>query len=164
MIRKYAAMMQLPEGKKPGYYAQIIKSLANKINLFDRDKEILIVNAEEELATVYEVLDHFHVDHEPIRLILLPENTELPASIEEYGFTSRSENTYLYEQWTAIFNFVPNQTADAGEKGLALRQMEEHLLLQFQEGQDTFYVTQHHLQELIHGIAKAYHCKVEFRY
>lgn len=161
-MKKYAVMMNMPEGKLPGFYAQIVKALANKVALFDRDKEILIVNTEAECELVIEVMDKYHIEYEPLVLLLLPDHALAAAlQADDYGFTSRSEHTFLYEHLIGIFRFQDNQSP-ASEKSQALLQMEEHLIARYTEEGVDLYAVEKQLEPLIHGIAKAYKCEVEF--
>ncbi len=64
-------MMDLPEGKIPGFYAQIVKALAGKVDLFDRDKEMLIVSNEEQQLAALDVMAHFNIETTMMQLRLL---------------------------------------------------------------------------------------------
>ncbi len=157
-MNKLAVMMDLPMDKLPGFYAQIVKALANKTQLFDRDKELLIVNNEDEAAAVKEVLDRFHIKHEDLELTLLPESSKLFPTADDFGFQSRSGLFYLYTNMVSFFHFTSNLLT--GEE--AYLQMEEHLLASYDDMDVTWYVVERQFEELIHGIAKAYRCEVKF--
>ncbi|MFS1513491.1 hypothetical protein VQL36_13765 [Chengkuizengella sp. SCS-71B] len=156
---KHAVIMDLPEGKIPGYYAQVVKSLANKTNLFDRDKEVLIVNSKKELESVIEVMDHFKINYDTCTLFVLPEDAKLATHYSDYGFTSKFGNTYLYENLTSIFYFTQSQETNTSQ---AIDQIEEHKLAEYSLGTLTYYAVEKHLEELIEGISKAYHCQIKF--
>jgi hypothetical protein len=160
-MKKYALMMNMPEGKLPGFYAQIVKALANKAVLFDRDKELLIMSTPEERNSTAEVLDRYHIDYEELGLYLLPEHASLAATADDYGFTSRSGNVYLYEHLVSFFRFT-DSTASSQEAHQAYLQMEEHIVAGYTNHSTTLYAVDTTLQELIPGIAKAYGCSVEF--
>jgi hypothetical protein len=159
---KYGVDMQLPEGKRPGYYAQFVKALAAKVKIEDRDKELLIVNDEADRASVLELMNEYRFDCEEFELLLLPEGAETTPLFDDYGFVSVSDNAYLYGHLCAVFKFVPSGT-DA-EPTQALEQMEEHLLARFAAEDSSRYAVDKALGELMHGIARAYRCKLEFVY
>lgn len=157
-MTKYGVMMNLPDGKLPGFYAQIIKALANQTTLFDRDKELLIVHTEEERSSVIKVLEHFGVSFEPIELILLPDDAVLSPHSDDYGFSSRANFTYLYKELVSIF-YIKAESSNS-EKNQALLQIQEHLIAQYKESQNTYYVIDKQFNDLMKGIAKAYKCEI----
>ncbi|NBI29401.1 hypothetical protein [Chengkuizengella marina] len=156
---KHAVIMNLPEGKIPGYYAQVVKSLASKTNLFDRDKEVLIVNSKNELLSVIEVMNQFKLNYETCALYLLPEDAKLTNHYSDFGFTSKFGNTYLYENLTSIFYFTENKESSTSQ---AIHQIEEHKLAEYNSDEITYYAVEKHLEELILGISKAYQCQIKF--
>jgi hypothetical protein len=159
---KLGLLMDLPEGKRAGFYAQIVKALAGSVELFDRDKELLIVNTAEDAAKVETVLHKYHVTWESMRLVLLPEDTKRYTLAEDYGFQSKFGKSYLYADRIAAFTFTPEQPAEA-EPASALLQMEEFFIAVYQQhdGSKTYFV-ENHLQETIEGIALRYHSTVTF--
>jgi hypothetical protein len=159
-VKKYAIDMTLPKGKLPGFYAQIVKALAGKVLLFDRDKELLIVNFDSEREMLKGILDKYQIGHESLELVLLPDNTERTALFGDYGFTARSGYSYLYAHLVAIFHFKDDGTNPSAEKQQAILQYEEHLIARFIENNITYYAIPEQLEELVHGIAKAYACEV----
>lgn len=161
-MKKYAVMMHMPEGKLPGFYAQIVKALANKAVLFDRDKELLIVSTEEERGPLEEIMSKYHVDFEKLALLLLPESAELSKRADDYGFTSRAGYTYMYDNLVSVYRCFIMDDDPAAEQTQALLQMEKYLLARFTLNHDEYYVAEKQLEELLSGIAKAYRCQVEF--
>ncbi|WP_261305750.1 hypothetical protein [Paenibacillus andongensis] len=159
MELKIGLMMDLPEGKIPGFYAQIVKALAGKVELFDRDKEMLIVSNEEQQLAALDVMAHFNIETNLMQLRLLPDDAELTDLFSDYGFTSRAEHNYLYDKLVVHFRF----TADSPQAEIdqAALQIEEHLLAQYQAQDHTVYIVDRQLEELMHGIAKAYRCRIE---
>ncbi|MDP5273134.1 hypothetical protein [Chengkuizengella axinellae] len=156
---KYAVFMNLPEGKIPGYYAQVVKALANKANLFDRDKEVLIVHSEDELKPVIEVMEQFKIDYEIGKLWLLPESSKLSTHFSDFGFTSKFGNTYLYEHLSSIFYFTQIEASNLKQ---ALYQIEEHKLAEYSINDTSYYAVEKHLNELMERISKAYDGQIEF--
>ena len=103
---KIGLMMDLPDGKIPGFYAQIVKALAGKVELFDRDKEMLIVSNEEQQRAALEVMAHFNIETTIMDLRLLGDDAELTDLFSDYGFTSRAEHNYLYDKIVIPFRFT----------------------------------------------------------
>lgn len=159
---KYGVDMQLPEGKRPGYYAQFVKALAAKVSIEDRDKELLVVSNETDRASVLELMDEYRFDYEEFELLQLPEGAEAAPLFDDYGFVSVSDNAYLYGHLCAVFKFAPS--GNGSEPAQALEQMEEHLLARFVVDHLSHYAVDRTLVELMHGIARAYRCKLEFIY
>ena len=156
---KYGLMMDLPEGKIPGYYSQIVKALGTKANLFDRDKELLITSTEQERSAAIEVLRHFKIPYEEIRLIHLPDSAQIHSRLDDFGFKSRADHQYLYEDLVTAFHF----TGDADqERNQALTQMSEHIIASYEFNGEKHFCIEKAYAELIAGIAKAYKCSVVF--
>jgi hypothetical protein len=160
-MHKIALILDLPEGKRPGFYAQIVKGLAQRVNLFDRDKELLVLNTVEERKAVLELLAHFHVPSEEMELLLLPPNALLYDLFTDYGFTSRAGRHYLYDHLISLFRFADISNALAEPKQ-AFLQMKEHLIAQFPYNDTDYYAVDRQFIELIKHIANAYHCTVAF--
>lgn len=157
---KIGLMMDLPDGKIPGFYAQIVKALAGKVELFDRDKEMLIVSNEEQQRAALEVTSHFNIETTLMDLRLLGAEAELTDLFSDYGFTSRADYNYLYDKIVIPFRFAANSPAI--EVDQAALQVEEHLIAQYKDDQNhDVYVVDRQLEELMHGIAKAYRCSIE---
>ncbi|TLS50375.1 hypothetical protein FE782_20320 [Paenibacillus antri] len=160
---KYGLQMDLPEGKRAGYYSQIVKALAEAATVFDRDKELIVVDDEQQRDNVAGVLAKYSVDWEPIALWLLPEGTELDARAEDFGFVSKFGNAYLYADRVSRFRFADPQPAGA-ELAPALLQIEEFVV--FAAGGDDAaaktYFAESHLRETIEGIASRYGASVQF--
>jgi hypothetical protein len=160
-MKKLAVLMNLPEAKLPGFYAQIVKGLANKVQLFDRDKEMLILNTREECESVYELLHQYRIEFEEMELLLLPASSILYANFTDYGFISRAEYHYFYSHLVSIFRF--NSISDPlSEPQQAMLQMEEYLLARYSFCGSEYYTIDQQLKPLLSGIAKAYQCEIEF--
>ncbi len=159
-MKKYAVLMNLPEGKLAGYYAQIVKALANRVQLFDRDKEMLIIDTEADRSAVAEVLQRYNVPYEHMELLLLPEDAHVSPAAADYGVKTRLGRHYLYAHLVAVFRLAEGDASP--DKPQALMQMEEHLIAKYTEGGTVYYVVDKQLEELITGIGEAYRCAVEF--
>ncbi|WP_127582726.1 hypothetical protein [Paenibacillus koleovorans] len=148
--------MHLPDGKRPGYYAQVVKALAD-IPLFDRDKETLIVSGEPEAEAVRALMQDYKFEYEEFGLLLLPDGADVRPSFTDYGFESRSGNRYLMQAVTARFVF---DSIGPDGNAQALAQMEEHLIASWSTDGEACYAADSSLGELMHGIARAYGCTV----
>jgi hypothetical protein len=160
-MHKIALLLDMPEGKLPGFYAQIVKGLAQRVTLFDRDKELLVLDTLQDRDAVLELLEHYHIPAEEMLLFLLPAQCELYPSFSDYGFTSRAERDYLYDHLVSIFCFSEPVSGQA-EPGNAILQMQEHLIAQFQLDDNICYAADSQLDELMERIAHAYHCSIKF--
>jgi len=157
---KWGVLIDLPDGKLPGFYAQIVKALAGKVNLFDRDKELLVLGSEDEQQTALDVMDDYKVPAEPLPLLLLPATAETTALFSDYGFESRLGHRYLYAGQVRVFRFAADVAAQAGP---AVMQMQEHLLARFPDKDgEMLYAVSRQLDALMSGIARAYRCDIVF--
>ncbi|MCD1261527.1 hypothetical protein B5M42_022245 [Paenibacillus athensensis] len=157
---KWGVCIDLPDDKLPGFYAQIVKALAGKANLFDRDKELLVLGTEEDQQTTLDIMDSYKVPAEPLALLLLPESAETTVLFSDYGFESRLANRYLYANQVRIFRFADDGATQAGQ---AVMQMQEHLLARFpDEDGEKLYAVSRQLDALMSGIARAYRCELVF--
>ncbi|MFB0845544.1 hypothetical protein [Paenibacillus oleatilyticus] len=169
-VLKYAAALDLPEDKRAGYYAQIVKALAEKTALFDRDKELMIFSSPEELGQLMPILEQYAVPFEELNVLLLPAPVTTYPAFGDYGFVSRLENVYLYAELVAVFRLrtAPDTNGALGrafEPQQAEAQLEEHLLAAWPEpGGGTAFAIEAQLVELAEGIARAYGGAVEWIY
>lgn len=165
--KKIGIAMTMPEGKLPGFYAQIVKGLASRTKLFDRDKELLVVDSAADRDAALDVLRQYKVDTEELELALLPAEAVATPLFEDYGFTTRFDNRYLYLDRVALFTLRSDAT-DA-ERDQAQRQFDEFLIAVVRSGtaegpnaSDTVFAVDRQHDELMERIAKAYHCRVEW--
>ncbi|WP_028549258.1 hypothetical protein [Paenibacillus sp. UNC451MF] len=159
-IHKYGLCMELPDGKVPGFYAQLIKALAAKAPLFDRDKELLIFSEPNEREAAYGIMAQYKIPYEELDILLLPESVQIEPTFDDYGFVSRSEQTYVYKDKVSMYTLIADDVS--AEPALALLQMEEHLLARYRDNDNTIYITDLHSDELMARIARAYQCSVHF--
>lgn len=169
-VLKYAAALDLPEDKRAGYYAQIVKALAGKTALFDRDKELMIFSSPEELERLMPILEQYVIPSEELNVLLLPAPVTTYPAFGDYGFVSRLENVYLYAELVAVFRLRPATDTNgtlgrAFEPQQAEAQLEEHLLAAWPEpGDGSAFAIEAQLAELAEGIARAYGGVVEWIY
>ncbi|MDF2658871.1 MAG: hypothetical protein K0Q94_1662 [Paenibacillus sp.] len=159
-MRKYGVEVQLPDGKKPGDYAGFVQALANCVRLSDRDMELLIVDEDRERAILTELIEEYEFEYEPFELLKLPEKAEVTPLFEDYGFVSLSGGCYLYGHLCAVYRFA--ESDGLAEPVQAAAQMEEHLIARFPYEGSVHYAVDRSLGELMHGIAKAYGCRLQF--
>lgn len=151
-MMKYAVCMLLPDGKMPGFYAQIVKALA-ALGLHDREKELLIVDAEDKLEAVESVLDRYQVESERLAMIELPREAVLGPMFDGCGFTTRQEHSYVFYEGIRAFHLLE---APSEEHASACEQVQEHLVACFQSELGTCYIVEAHQTQLVEGIAAAY--------
>lgn len=153
--------MDLPEGKRAGFYAQVVKGLAEAVALFDRDKELIVLDDEPGREKAAGVLEKYKIDWEPVDLILLPEGVKLGEDAAEIGFDGRFGNAFLYAERAERFRIEAQAGAEAGP---ALQQLEEHIALSYDDSHEErkIFVCEPHLRETVAGIARRYGVRVEF--
>lgn len=159
--KKYGLMMNLPEGKLPGFYAQVVKNVAAAATVFDRDKELLVVDSEKDRDDVAKVLEKMKIEWEPLPLLLLPDSAETDGLFSDFGFVSKFENKYLYADRVSVFRFSTEQQADA-ETAPAKLQLEEYVAVSFEENGETLYCIDKYSRETVEGVARRYRCELEF--
>jgi hypothetical protein len=132
---KIGLSIAMPVGKQPGFYAQIVKALAARVQLFDRDKDLLVVSDDEEREAVLDVMRHYHVETEELALLLLPAGAVLSLLFADYGFATRLDNLYLYSDLVTLFTL--HSAAPDAEPDLALQQLDEYVIAAFPAGEHT---------------------------
>jgi hypothetical protein len=161
LVRKYALDMLLPEGKLPGFYAQIVKGIAEQAPLFDRHKELLVFDSEEQRVAATAFLAHYKVDSERSELLLLPAEGIVPGDLYgDYAIETRSERVFVDARHAAPFRITAARP-DA-EREPALLQLDEHRIVTVGKGDDAIYFIDRQLTELAEGIARAYGCSAEW--
>ncbi|WP_281888161.1 hypothetical protein [Paenibacillus sp. YYML68] len=172
IVRTYALAMELPEGKRAGYYAQIVKALAQKAPVFDRDKELLIFAELEQRQAAEPIMEQYAVPAELLDLLLLPEAARLRPSFSDYGFTSLLQRHYVYADTVSAFRLraltdatdtSPAATSRPPDPVSAAAQLEEHVLADWLEanGERCFAIERQH-DVLAARIAMAYGCTVDW--
>jgi len=164
-MRMIGLIMELPEGKRAGYYAQAVKALAEAARIVDRDKELLVLENESDRDRALWVLAKYRIPAEETALIALPEAPEPPEPPEELGFRTRAGRVFLYMDLTAGFRLpaggVPE--ADAADRAALLEQLREHIVYEYASEDGTpVYVCEPHLREAVEGIARRYGAGVRF--
>lgn len=154
IARVYGVDMDIPQGKKPGYYAQAVHAIGDRVRVTDRDGQTLIVDSQEDWMALQEILARYHMAGERYLLWRLP--LSFPAEqMDGIGFTSLSDISYLYD-CVAFFSIDPT-IGSPSDRESALQQLMEHVKLSVpDETAGTLYIIEDHLRDLMEGIAKAY--------
>lgn len=165
---KYGLAMDMPEDKRAGYYAQIVKALAGKASVFDRDKELLIFSTALERDEAKPIMNQYSIPYEEMDLLLLPSNVRTHPPFDDYGFITRLENAYLYADMIAVCQLKQTEEPSGRpyEPLQAEAQLEEHLLADWGSGDESgsvYFLEKQHA-ELAEGIARAYGCRIEWIY
>ncbi|MBP1156298.1 MULTISPECIES: hypothetical protein [unclassified Paenibacillus] len=165
---KYGLAMDMPEDKRAGYYAQIVKALAGKASVFDRDKELLIFSTLLERDEAKPIMRQYNIPYEEMDLLLLPSGVRTHPSFDDYGFITRLENPYLYADMTVVCKLKKPEEPSGRpyEPEQAEAQLEEHLLADWSSADESgsVYTLEKQHAELAEGIARAYGCKIEWTY
>ncbi|MBW7473670.1 hypothetical protein K0T92_02795 [Paenibacillus oenotherae] len=151
--------LHLPEDKLPGYYAQIIKGIADTVTIVDRDKTVLFVQSAADADAVEAFVQRYRVDCERALWIALEDSSwELNDRLfTDYGLHTRLGNHYLDLGLVALVAL--SASGAHSELESALLQTEEHAIARAQENGQQLIAIDRHQIELIEGIARAYQCK-----
>ncbi len=162
MERMYGVEMQVPTGKLPGFYAQVVHKIGDSVQVFDRDQQMFIVKTETEREQLVAILSKHQMAGELLDLWRLPDEVK-DAPDSDYGFVSISGNAYLLADLVAFFQFT-QPSSFSQEQWAALEQMKEHILLEIPHSSNTpaLYAVDRSLTDLIDGIARAYRIEVEW--
>ncbi|MCZ8518750.1 MULTISPECIES: hypothetical protein [Paenibacillus] len=157
----YALHMELPEDQRAGYYAQIVKGLAGRTRLLDREKETLIFASADDRDAAVPLMQKYAVPYEFEEVLQLPSPVHTYPEFSDYGFLSRLERAYIPAGFLACFRLEPEaETGRPSEPSQAVLQLQEHLLADWlEDAGDPVYAVQAHQAELAEGIARAYGCR-----
>lgn len=160
MKRMYGVDMQVPAGKRPGFYAQVIHKIGDHVNVFDRDGRLFIVESPQERDTLRDLLQKAGMLGEEFTLWLLPEGAEI-AHLDDVGFVSHNEHAYLYADRVAAFS-LDSSAGEERDRWAALEQCREHVIgtLPPSSSRPALYLVDAGQTDLIDGIARAYRTAV----
>lgn len=151
----FGVEMDAPKGKLPGFYAQAIRRIGDAVRVFDRDKQLLIVEREEDREKLIAILDCYGMAGERFDLWLLPEGTDA-SRLGDYGFVSASGRAYLYADLVAFFRLDPS-AGTPEDRWAALEQMKEYLIASLPGARgDHLHAVDRDQRELMEKIARAY--------
>lgn len=151
----YGVEMNPPNNKLPGFMAQIVKKTAELAKVFDRDKQLVILNDREEAVALQEYYISKNIFQDFYPLLYLSPNSEITPSFSDYGFVSQNNEYFLYKKMVSCFTI---RNGEQPQIEMAILQMEEHLICK--EG-ELFFVD-HMSIELMEGIARAYNIELTF--
>ncbi|MED4784578.1 hypothetical protein [Brevibacillus choshinensis] len=161
MRHMYGVEIQVPDGKLPGFYAQVIHKIGDHVNVFDRDKLLFIVEGEEERDKLKAVLTKPNMLGDVFTLLLLPATTQIEA-LDDVGFISQNSYHYLYADRVALFTFS-DSTGNEKDRWAAQEQLREHLLGLIPDASPVFIIDSA-LTDLAEGIARAYQLSLQWIY
>ena len=123
----FSIELYLPEDKLPGYYAQIIKGIADIVTLVDRHKTLLFVSRMSDADAIETFAARYKVHCERGIWLQLDETWSVDDSKPSYyGVITRQGNRFLDAALTlliAIYGDEPDS-----ELTQAMQQAEEHTL------------------------------------
>lgn len=159
MRHMYGIELNVPAGKLPGFYAQVIHKIGDHVNVFDRDKLLFIVENQAEQEKLATILDKSNMLGEAFSLLPLPPSTTIDQ-LDDIGFVSQNEHLYVYSDRVALFTLTPQ--AKPEDQWAAVEQLREHVLgvIPGAEPEATVYLIDPSLTQLAQGIVKAYEAKL----
>lgn len=162
MMRKmFGVEMDVPSGKLPGFYAQVIHKIGDQATIFDRDGQLMIVATEKDLQELLAILDKHDMAGERFELWLMPAGTTIEV-ISDFGFISMSGHVFLYTHLIAGFS-LDSAVGREQDRWAALQQMKEHIIHSLPEvANKTLHLIDKNDGELINGIARAYSIKLDW--
>ncbi|WP_139489987.1 hypothetical protein [Brevibacillus dissolubilis] len=158
--RAYGLEMEIPSGKLPGFYAQMVHKIGDEVKVADRDQKLFIVDSEEELEKLSAVLTKYQALGERFELWRLPEGA-LGDRLTDFGFESVNGRLYLYDHLVAFCRVDLNSGA-ANERVSALEQMKLNVLSVLRGKNETVYVVDENHVELVESVAKRFDVQLEW--
>jgi len=152
--------MTMKEDMQPGYYAQIIKKLADTEALLDRDRTLLFVKPDR-VDRVADILRHYGVAYEEsdwLYLGLVEEGWAPTRLWSDYGIETRSGALFLDRSLGIVVSLDPDKPDS--EPAQAAQQLDEHALAIYRPPGGVLPVFAIDRQQLLlaEGIARAYGC------
>ncbi|GAA4715413.1 hypothetical protein [Brevibacillus fulvus] len=154
---RYGIEMQVPSGKLPGFYAQIIHQIGDRLTLFDRDQQLFIVTPadKEKLIAIF---DKYKVTGEIFQLLVLPEQTVV-HELADYGFQT-AEHVYVYAERVAFFQ-ISQQEGQPDDRWACEQQLQESFIVSLPEKNGmTLHGVAKNQADLVERTAAAYRVKV----
>lgn len=175
MIRPlYGLEMEIPAGKLPGFYAQIIHKIGDEVEVYDRCGLIFILNSPEQLDKLVQILAKYNMATETFELYQLPDETQF-QSLEDYGFEGIEGNRYVLAHLVSLFRLETSGGTDSNVKLSAslknddpsdswavIEQLQEYLIAKVPDEKDTLYVLDSTHQDLAMHIAQKYNVSLQF--
>ncbi|MFC4808267.1 hypothetical protein [Paenibacillus sp. GCM10023250] len=155
----YGLELHLPEDKLPGYYAQIVKGIADAVTLVDRHKTLLFVDGPDARDAVLRLADKYNVETECGLWLQLEAAWQTNDRVfGDYGVTTREGNRFL-DLGLASVVALAAAAGEPSELAAALTQADEHAIAsaEREDGRRLLAVDRHQ-EALLAGIARAYRC------
>lgn len=150
--------MEIPKGKLPGFYAQAVHKIGEEVDVYDRDKQLIVVSSETDRDKLAQVLRKYQMAGEEFTLWALPAETTMRL-LEDYGFTGISGRSYVYQYLVDRFCF-DESSGKQEDKAAALAQFCQHVLASFSEDLQTVYLIDSNHRMLLDNIASRFHVKL----
>ncbi|MED3499785.1 hypothetical protein [Brevibacillus agri] len=162
MRHMYGIELAIPDGKLPGFYAQVIHKIGDHVNVFDRDKLLFIVENEAEKDKLEAILQKSQMLGDGFSLLLLPPEA-MVGHLDDIGFVSPNDHMFVYADQVALFT-VDKASGTPADRWAAAEQWKEHVsgTIPQAEEEETIYLLDSSLTELVEGIAKAYQVQVQW--
>lgn len=153
--------MQVPHNFHPEIAAKMLKQIEQRVPLFDRYMDLLIIESEHHIAAITEVLEHYRVDADTCELVLLPSaEIEKGELYEDYAILTPNDHIFFDLSLTALFS-LHAEKLDA-EPAPALLQLEENLIGHIKNDNLNIYLIDRQLVDLAVKVAQVYSCTLKW--
>lgn len=149
----YGVELEMPKGKLPGFYAQIVHKIGEQVKVIDRDKKLMIVSTADDQQQLLQIATTYQAKTECFSLWLLPEGVTSPK-LSDYGFISLNDRQYVYANLVSFFRFPDNPLTHDHQE--AYEQMKQHILASFTAKDQIIYITDTNHKELLDQLASRY--------
>ncbi|MGN7470062.1 hypothetical protein [Brevibacillus sp. SAFN-007a] len=158
----YGIELAIPDGKYPGFYAQVIPKIEDAVNVFERDQLLFIVEKETEKDKLETLLQTFRLPGDVFSLLLLPEEAVI-ADLDAIGFVSPRGHRFVYREQVALFT-VDKAFGTPADRWAAAEQWKEHVsgTIAQTEQKEPIYLIDSSLTELAQRIADAYSVRIQW--
>ncbi|MGD8189994.1 hypothetical protein ACQCN2_08430 [Brevibacillus ginsengisoli] len=168
MIRQlFALEMDVPAGKLPGFYAQIIHKIGDQVQVYDRFDSTFILSSQDELEKLERILSQYNMTTDSSELYQLPTSLQVPL-LDDYGLKSIEGNTYLFAHLVSLFRLEPplpvdpRKNDDPSDAWAVIEQLQEHLIAKIPDPAGMIYVLDSTHQDLAEHIARKYNVPLQF--
>ncbi|KMJ60103.1 hypothetical protein AB685_04500 [Bacillus sp. LL01] len=142
---------------KPQYFQNLLLQLKEITSVFDVDDNLLIADSALEAKVVKNMLANRYILEETYTLSLLESPIASPL-FTDYGFVTKKNNHFLYQDMVSIFRIESGKQEDIH---MFLFQLEESIIA-IEEQYKKSYIIDKENKEYIIKVAKAYDIEVSF--
>lgn len=142
---------------KPQYFQNLLLQMKQIASIFDVDDNLLIANTAMEAKVVKNMLADRCILEETYVLSLL-ENPIASSLFTDYGFITKKNNHFLYQDMVSIFRIESGKQEDIN---MFLIQLEESIIAMEEQYKKSYIIDKEH-KEYIIKVAKAYDIEVSF--